>query len=438
MNSPVLDVAIGLTFIYVLYSLLATTIKEFVATIFSYRGRMLERAIEQMLDGKNFRYFWWNKVFNWIISLFGKKPFEKSRAYKKSALFTSKVTNHPLYKRSAGNSWLNKKPAYLASDVFSDILIDLLSPTNNSPVLLKNISSQINRDKVLDNETKKIIKIYINQANGDLQRFKLLIEDWYNDTMDRVSGWYKRQASEILLIIGLILAITFNVNTIEIVQKLSKDKVARAALVQSASDYVKKNSDKLKKNAPVASPQPQQVKNDSGVASGVEIKKGKRNGKDTIDTSKVKHVKTIVPDKNNIVANVLDTGKKTAANFSDVKAGLDKIDTLYNESIAQENTTLGLGWAAQLHNDSAKWKNACKEGKTKLSFRTYFVWYDLVLRGILGFFITALAISLGAPFWFDLLNKFVNLRASGQKPDDNSAASKTPSLNQKPLPNSFA
>jgi len=31
---------------------------------------------------------------------------------------------------------------------------------------------------------------------------------------------------------------------------------------------------------------------------------------------------------------------------------------------------------------------------------------------ILGWLITALAISLGAPFWFDLLNKLMTLRGS--------------------------
>jgi hypothetical protein len=33
-----------------------------------------------------------------------------------------------------------------------------------------------------------------------------------------------------------------------------------------------------------------------------------------------------------------------------------------------------------------------------------------------GLAITVLAVSLGAPFWFDLLNKLANLRASGPKP----------------------
>ena len=36
---------------------------------------------------------------------------------------------------------------------------------------------------------------------------------------------------------------------------------------------------------------------------------------------------------------------------------------------------------------------------------------------LLGWIITAFAISLGAQFWFDLLTKFVNLRAAGPKPE---------------------
>jgi hypothetical protein len=38
-----------------------------------------------------------------------------------------------------------------------------------------------------------------------------------------------------------------------------------------------------------------------------------------------------------------------------------------------------------------------------------------VLKAI-GWLITGLAVALGAPFWFDLLNKLVNLRGSGPRP----------------------
>jgi hypothetical protein len=37
---------------------------------------------------------------------------------------------------------------------------------------------------------------------------------------------------------------------------------------------------------------------------------------------------------------------------------------------------------------------------------------------IIGICITAFSLSFGAPFWFDLLVKFVNIRRSGIKPTD--------------------
>ena len=84
------------------------------------------------------------------------------------------------------------------------------------------------------------------------------------------------------------------------------------------------------------------------------------------------------------------------------------------------------------------------EGYATFWEKISYVLSHLTIRDLIGFLITALAITLGAPFWFDLLNRFVNIRAGGNKPSEDSgssnssAASKTITLNQKPSPNSFA
>ena len=44
-------------------------------------------------------------------------------------------------------------------------------------------------------------------------------------------------------------------------------------------------------------------------------------------------------------------------------------------------------------------------------------WSWFVLDKIFGLFATGLALSLGAPFWFDTLSKFANIRAAGVKPE---------------------
>lgn len=528
LNSTVLDVAIGLIFIYLLYSLLATTIKELLATMFSYRGRMLERGLEQMLDGVNYSYYWWNKLFHILAVILTKKTWENiwnsvfknksksvgekfhilintlftdkkyvrrlhkkavancktsknilikhSKLCKKNSLFAAKITNHPLYLRSSEQSWLSKKPAYLAPDTFSDILIDIFTPNGNHHVLLKNIKNKV--DKLPDGDLKKILNIYITQANGDLQRFKLIIENWYNDTMDRVTGWYKRQAFRILLIIGLILAIIFNVSTIEIVQKLSTDKPVRDAMIKSASDYVKAHKSDF--DSPPSSTSQAGAGSANSISQTVTVKNQSHDTSKT-DTTKAREdilkaeqkkaedkVRNIThqstPPANSAVITT-DVSNKTiqGANkpdFESVKAGVTKINDLYRGTIQQENTTLGLGWGNYgFTADSIQWvKDSAyvikqnpgqfKDPKhlTKILpkpkhkdpiGRFFYVLLQTIKapRKWIGFLITALAISLGAPFWFDLLNKFINLRASGTKPDeDNTDASKTAKLNQKPDP----
>ena len=438
-NNTALDVAIGLTFIFVLYSLLALTINEFLATIFAYRSRMLERALEQMLDGKNYGYHWWDKVANfflWIYYLFKEKSSSsdqqneelksldaflsktdlsnpevasngKTRFYyrrvkvnEKSLLFTANITDHPLYKRKAEKSVFFKKPAYLSADSFSDMLIDILGKnrTAGSPILLKDITAFVNNEINNNPDLKKVLNLYIEQANGDLQRFKFLLENWFDDTMDRVSGWYKKQSYRRSIFIGFLIAMTFNVSTIDIVKKLSKDKDAREAMVKNASEYLKKHLD------------------DTSFRQSPQV--------------------------------------NDSASLEDVKKKIKEIDNFYKTEVAQNDSILGLGWRDfEVKEKTRKYDSLLALGKDprKPLFMTKFgkPFYKPVyvlgktfgsLNSLIGFLITALAISLGAPFWFDLLNRFVNLRVSGTKPEstkEQNVSSKTASLNQLPNPKAF-
>ena len=56
-------------------------------------------------------------------------------------------------------------------------------------------------------------------------------------------------------------------------------------------------------------------------------------------------------------------------------------------------------------------------------------WWDQVKWHWLGWILTALAISLGAPFWFDLLNKFIVIR-SAVKPHEKSPEESSKTMNK--------
>jgi hypothetical protein len=383
-SSPIFDVTIGLIFIFLLYSLLATILNEFIATFFSYRARMLERGLEQMLDGKNYSYYWWDKVVNFFIWIYhylftrGNKPmtraafFEKGTVIpnitrialnKKGELFASEITTHPLYKRSSQNGFLSKKPAYLPANVFSNILLDILKPDSGITPDLADITRAIGNKDSLNEDLRSILNIYIQQANGDIQRFRLIIEKWYDDTMERVSGWYKRQANRILFTLGLLLAVIFNVSTIGIVSTLSGNPKASEALATQATTYLKEHP---------------------------------------------------APDST--------TASKSL--YTNAQNDLLKVRHLYSSEIDSANNIIGAGW-------SKLWaEKKIPSGYQHYVEKAWCVFTDGVLnvKNLVGFIITALAISLGAPFWFDLLNKFVNLRAAGAKPNDPKNSSGSPSI----------
>lgn len=84
--------------------------------------------------------------------------------------------------------------------------------------------------------------------------------------------------------------------------------------------------------------------------------------------------------------NLPDTLTMTGA---EIKAKIEELSE--NGELAEVKNILGLGW---------------EEGSTEVGPASWGI-------RLLGWIITALAISLGAPFWFDVLKKIVTIRSSG-------------------------
>lgn len=355
-NNVALDVAIGLIFVYVLYSLLGTLIQEIIATNIGLRGWMLNKAIKRMLDDD-------------------KKANQQIPKSKLSDLFYS----HPLIKYLAPYSSFvkNKKPSYITSETFSKVVIDLLRGQNPKPgssdrqpiqTSLDNKEAAWDTTVSIEAETLSYLNSIWADSQGDVQKFKASLEQWFNEMMDRTTGWYKKYTQIILLFIGLLVAGLFNVDTIKIIKILQNNPSIREQVLAQASAFVKSRPN-LDKDIAIT---------ESKIDSLSKIKTKS-------DTGVEKNIQTL---------NASLKVKENAKAMGDTL--YKQATTLVGSDINKVNSVLGLGW----------------NNKDNFS-----------LLSIVGWILTALAISLGASFWFDLLNKLMQLRSSIAPKDDSKSKS---------------
>lgn len=363
-NWEFLEVVAGLIFIYLLLSLLGGIITEIISSFISLRGHFLAKGIIRFLDDDELNLsddFFANPNFKINhLEPSHKKKWSISRWFKKIWPFSR---------------WIDDKkyPSYLSTKVFSDTVIDvLLRKTDNNESntgfgRFEKIKTAIEQ-KLPDSETKQMLRSFINEAEhakDKLAKFTETLDNRYDALMERVEGWFKRWVHIILFIVGIGIAVLFNADTFKIVKKLSENPQQRKQLIELAKTYENKiGNEKLQ--------------------SYYEMSIGNK-----MDPSFVAKLKALAREDSTQALKLYSNSlqfhnvlqKDLLPNQSAL--GLDGID-----SIKIPNDVIGF------------WPN---------------VWW--ILKKALGLILTALAISLGAPFWFDILKKVMKVRSAGQVPE---------------------
>ncbi len=462
-NNVALDVFIGLVFIFLLYSLLATIIQEMIATRLGLRAKVLEKAILRMLeDGKTTTKFPYGDRINGMLHLLGIKSLLKDK--KIAPWFYA----HPLMKYLSEDNYYSK-PAYIDARNFSKVVIDLLKGFNKPESqavqsihesITKGVINKlpINISTASSDRANPAIKILIEQQTDDNQTvkinpntslflkslwmesganpdvFKSKLEDWFNDTMERATGWYKRYTRMILFIIGLIIAYAFNVDTIAIHRILSTNKAAREQMVQMAIknrdnlDPSKVLNDNTRQSDSLLNETYKIVANDAQLANDVlglgrTWKDTCKICKDSIYDNRFKtKFDSLKAESENIKSNI----ENLAARLTDSLKALDSIKKVKNadKRIVQLNSNIKndstlLIQLQKIQSPEYKRMLTLKErcdfiaGKRKDKWNLYSPNQSGGWETFFGWLITALALTLGAPFWFDLLSKLIRIRGAG-------------------------
>lgn len=317
--SAILEVIIGLVFIYMVLSLLVSAVVEYLEMWLRKRGRLLRFGLLELLK-------------------------DQRDAGGHETLVDALYLNPLIYalykgKPNAGRAmWGGNLPSYIPPNTFVLALIDELAKQRGSEDDKAGLNSAadivalIENSPILPMSLRSALRVVLSQVqNNDYNRAIKKLEEWYDGATLRVSGWYKKHTQWLSMGIALVIAVAVNVDTLFITHSLMVNSSLRSAIVQSADSYLGEaaiNGDG-KKPAPVCS-------------SDEECN----------------------------------------------KQALIRLDALKTQLAS---LGLPIGW------QSVDWNDLAAEER---------------MSKLLGWLLTTIAISFGAPFWFDVLNKFMSFRSA--------------------------
>jgi hypothetical protein len=260
---------------------------ETISSIFSWRAKFLREGIANLLDPDNHGA--------------GKNLIET-------------LYRHPLINsliRPVSRRGRLRYPSYIPSRTFVSAVLDF-----DAKGVVRSADQAI--AAIPSEPLRNALQVLLNNAENDAGRFRHSAEQWFDDAMERVSGWYRRRVQLMTWALAIALGLSLNADTIRIAQHLWSDKTVRAAVVARA-------------NA------------------------------------------------------VKSTG---SANLPEVAKQVGQMKQL----------EVPIGWSIESRPHGAG------------------DWAVRILLKILGLVLTAAALSLGAPFWFDALSKVARLRSAGAPP----------------------
>jgi hypothetical protein len=285
LGTPAIEVATGLAFIFFLFSIVISSAIEGIAKLLWVRERYLAKGVKLMLGDE---------------------------------VLAEEVTSSPLYKADVTDGGKKHKPAYVSSRNFALALTRILRLKGTTEV---NPLAQVRKGAgTCEEHAKEQIEGLLEEAGDDdgpggLRKFREAVENWFDDGMDRVSGWYRGWTQVWTCVFALVVAVGLNVDTIRIAERLGDNQALRTTVVKQAEQTASKEGESAE-----------------------------------------------------------EVGVSTEKALDQVKA-LD-LPILWGDS------------------------------------------NDHVTRDtVVGWLITFLALSLGAPFWFDALSKIARLKTTGKVPD---------------------
>ncbi|MDL1899565.1 hypothetical protein FBR02_02220 [Anaerolineae bacterium CFX9] len=433
LNSAIIEVIIGLIFVFSLASIIVTQINTVITSTLNTRARHLKAGLEDLITDPVVRL---KLMAHPLIRLI---PPQVQPSDVISAQTAEQATVESQPKR------INWIPAELFSQALLDILsanaaIDLYAPLERvietslsgsekaqMREMLRQLQGsgigvvefrnaigkladprdrgamvnalsrveQMRQDLQANNEKSRLIPLlegirYIEDTTfrkametllasaRSLEEAEAKIEFWFNARMDQLSELYRRRLGILSLLVGMLLTVTFNIDSLYLARSLWDDPALRAAIAATAQQSI--DSGRLQQQLQ-QSQEALQFAPDTQGTFDANAQAADPRAEAIGDT--FNQVRTV----SDSLFSLLNLRLPVGWDYIEIAAGCPQTDLIPDPCTETRNL-----WNLLPGNNPD--------------------WMGILVAKILGWLVTIVAISQGAPFWFDLLNRIARGRST--------------------------
>lgn len=340
----ILDLVIGLFFIYFVLSVICTAVVEGIAQLWEWRSSHLNNWITDTFDGP----------------------------------LGHKLLQHGLIKGLTQNG---RKADYIPANIFITALLDIIyqearqtDPNAAGSYDFSRMVLALRASVLVPEDIKRFLLQALEESQnhgGSLALLQIQLKNWYEAAMERLIGTYKKRARFFTWLVAFFVTFFANADTIALSKYLKDNpQTVGANLVQAAMQATK---DSVLYHQSAAQLKVIAAKLENGVTPA------------KVDSLQIDSV------------------------LLQLRKSKIQSDSLYRSLL---DLGLPLGW------ENAGSNLICDH--TACSCSWFWCTAGRITRKCFGLLLTTLALTLGAPFWFDMINKLVNIRSAGNKPEDDS------------------
>ncbi|GGP24415.1 hypothetical protein [Silvimonas amylolytica] len=193
LNSVVLESIAGIVACFAMVALLTSSIHEALASSRGWRARDLFRGLARVLNSKE-------------TDLAGESAGKKTSADILLWLYNHALINPRGDGTARALTEIKTKPSYIEPLQFADALLELIHQLPG-----ETLSSKV-ENGIADPQLKLFLLGVATRTQAETGKVRDELVRWFNNSMDRISGDYKRDAQTYTFLIALLVAVLFNID----------------------------------------------------------------------------------------------------------------------------------------------------------------------------------------------------------------------------------